>query len=161
MRRLLPLSFAALLVACGATIQNYRTLDQPVTQVLTASVGGTIFRLDRSSDLPNAFGRADIFGGKVDRGYAELKFHGLNEKGEVVLSATDIHRSSTDTTMDRYGYRPRVEVQQTVALGTLADGTRFAFDPRKQKELVISGVRVIFVDIKAYSVSYRLEDTQK
>ena len=162
MTRIATLLLAALLAAC-ATIENYRALDQPVGQVLTASVGGTMFRLNRSSDLPNVFGKADMYGGKVDRGYAELKFLGLTEKGELILSVTDIHKSSTETTMDRYGASPRVEVQTSVAVGSgsAPEGSRFLFDPRKQKELVISGIRVIFVDVQAYSVSYRLEDTQR
>lgn len=163
MGRTWGLFLTLLLAGCGATLQNYRTLDQATGQILTASVGGTIFRLNRSSDLPNAFGKADIFGGKIDRGYAELKFHGLNEKGELILSVADIHKSSTETTMDRYADRPSVAVQTTVAVGQVAvpEGTKFAFDPRKQHDLVISGIRVTFVDIQPYSVSYRIDDTQR
>ena len=162
MKRLLAIVIAMSLVACG-TISTYRKLDQPAGQQLTTSVGGTIFRLNRVSDLPNAFGKADLYGGKVDRGFAELKFLGVNDKGEVLLSVNDVNRSSSETTMDRYGARLTVQVQTNVAVGsnTTETGTRFAFDPKKQKELVIAGVRVIFMDIQPYSVSYRLEDTQK
>ena len=161
MNRLLGVAIALLLVGCG-TISVYRKLDQPVGQQLTASVGGTIFRLNRTSDLPNAFGRADLFGGKVDRGYSELKFLGINDRGEILLLVTDINRSSSETTMDRYGARPAVQVQTNVAVGSSSGdaGTRLAFDPKKQKELVIAGVRVIFIEVQPYSVSYRLEDTQ-
>lgn len=157
------LFLAGCLSGCGTTIQNYRILEQSPVQLHTASVGSTIFRLNRQTDLPNAFGKSDVFGGKVDRGYAELKFHGLTEKGELILSVNDIQKSSTETTMDRYSARPRIDVQTTVSTGSAgpADGTRFLFDVRKQKELVISGVRVTFVDVQPYSVSYRLEDTQR
>jgi hypothetical protein len=150
------------LVACS-TIQTYRSLDQTAGQQLTASVGGTIFRLNRSSDLPNAFGKADLYGGKVDRGYAELKFLGVNDKGELLLAVTDMNKSSSETTMDRYGGRPAVQVQTNVAVGSGSSdsGTKFVFDPKKQKDLVIAGVRVIFTDVQSYSVSYRLEDTQR
>lgn len=161
MKRLFALAIALSLVACG-TISTYRKLDQPAGQQLTASVGGTVFRLNRTSDLPNAFGKADLYGGKVDCGYAELKFLGVNDRGEVLLSVIDINRSSSETTMDRYGARPAVQVQTNVAVGSSSGdaGTRFAFDPKKQKELVIAGVRVLFVEVQPYSVSYRLEDTQ-
>lgn len=162
MARILLVLLAGLLAAC-ATIENYRALNQPAGQVLTASVGGTIFRLNRSSDLPNVFGKADLYGGKVDRGYAELKFLGLTEKGELILSVTDIHKSSTETTMDRYSDRPKVDVHTSVAVGSAPapEESRFVFDPRKQRELVISGIRVTFIDFQPYSASYRLEDTQK
>ena len=162
MRRVIAILLCASLAACG-TMQNYRALDQATERVLTASVGGTIFRLNRSSDLPNAFGKADLFGGKLDRGYAELRFLGVNEKGELLLSVTDINKSSSETTMGRYGNRPAVQVQTNVAVGSssVPEVTRFSFDPRKQKELIIAGVRVVFVDVQPYSVSYRVEDTQK
>lgn len=163
MKNLLLVVLVALLSACGTALQTHRSLDQSPNQVITASVGGTIFRLNRSSDLPNAFGKADVFGGKVDRGYTELKFLGANEKGELILSVADINKSSTETTMDRYADRPRVEIQTSVSLGSspAPEGNKFFFDPKKQKDLVISGIRITFVDIQPYSVSYRIEDTQR
>jgi hypothetical protein len=65
--------------------------------------------------------------------------------------------------MDRYGGRAMVQVQTNVSAGNITAeiGTRFSFDTRKQKELVIAGIRVIFLDLQPYSVTYRLEDTQK
>ena len=155
--------FIVFLLASCATIQNYRNLDQQSGQPLTVSVGGTIFRLSRTSDLPNVAGKADLFGGKIDRGFAELKFYGVNDKGEVLLSVAEINKTSSDTTMDRYGGRAMVQVQTNVAVATSAGdvGTRFSFDTKKQKELVIAGIRVIFLDLQPYSVTYRLEDTQR
>ena len=162
MKNILFLFIFFLLASC-ATIQNYRNLDQQSGQPLTVSVGGTIFRLSRTSDLPNVAGKADLFGGKIDRGFAELKFYGVNDKGEVLLSVAEINKTSSDTTMDRYGGRAMVQVQTNVAVGTSSGdvGTRFSFDTKKQKELVIAGIRVIFLDLQPYSVTYRLEDTQR
>ena len=162
MRKLFIILLIALLSAC-ASIENYRSLDQPTDQLLTVSVGGTIFRLNRSSDLPNVVGKADLYGGKIDRGYAELKFLGVNEKGELLLSVTDINKTSSETTMDRYVTKPAVKVDTNIEIGTDSgsDSTRFAFDLLKQKELVIAGVRVVFGDVKPYSISYRLMDTQR
>ena len=62
--------------ACGA-IQGYRQLDQPIRSQLTTGIGGTLFRLNKSSDLPNVFGARDIYGGKIDRGFAEIKLVGI------------------------------------------------------------------------------------
>jgi len=52
-----------------ASIKNYYKLEQPEYSLLTASIGSTIFRVNKSSDLPNVFGKADLYGGKVDKVY--------------------------------------------------------------------------------------------
>lgn len=147
-------------IAGCSTISTQSQLDQPTLTRLSASVGSTIFRLNRSSDLPNAFGKADVFGGKVDRGYAELKFLGLNERNELVLSVVDINRSSSETTMDRYGNAARVQVQTSLSVGGVSaePATKFVFDSKKESELFIAGVRVQFVDVKPYSVTYVLSN---
>lgn len=157
--RYLTLVFAMLVAGC-ASIETYRTLDQPVGQQLTTSVGGTIFRLNRSSDLPNAFGRADLYGGKVDRGFAELKFLGLNNEGKLRLWVADVNASSSETTMDRYRPGIQVETNVVVSSGSTDSGVEFTFDPTVQRDLVIAGVRVVFLDIQPYSVIYRIENTQ-
>ena len=159
--RWFAVAITAILSSC-TTIQNYRTLEQPQNQTLTASVGGTIFRLNRTSDLPNVLGKADLFGGKVSKGYAELKFLGVNEKGELVLQVIDVNLSSSETTMDRYRPRPAVDVHQSVNIGTTStpESTTFAFDPKKQSELVVAGIKVRLVDVQPYSVSYVVQDSQ-
>ena len=86
------------LIGC-ATMQNYNKLKQPEEKILTASIGSTIFRMNKSSDLPNIYGKADMYGGKVDRGYVELKFKGIKENGSLILQIADVSKSSTETTM--------------------------------------------------------------
>lgn len=147
------------LMSC-ATIQNYSNLDQPQGEVLTASIGSTIFRMNKSRDLPNVFGKADMYGGKVDKGYAELKFKGIKENGNIMLQIVDINKSSTETTMDRY--KPvgvNISANSVVNMGELpnSDQTVFEFDFKKEKTLVISGVKVTFIEVTAYSVKYKLD----
>ena len=151
----------ATLISC-ATIQSYRNLEQPVSKTLNTSIGGTIFRLNRSADLPNVFGKADLYGGKVDKGYAELKFLGFSDKGELVLSIQDINKSSTETTMDRYKENQiKVETNVDVLTSEGKNETKFTLDTEKQSEIIIAGIKVIFTKIQPYSVSYVLEDTYK
>jgi len=95
------LTIAFFISGC-ATIQNYNKLEQPDDKVLTASIGSTIFRMNKSGDLPNVYGKADLYGGKVDKGYTELKFKGIKENGNLILQTTDMNKSSTETVMDRY-----------------------------------------------------------
>ncbi len=153
------------LVACGV-IQNHRQLDQPIRSELTTGIGGTLFRLNKSSDLPNVFGARDIYGGKIDRGFAEIKLVGIEDQ-TLVLDVVDVNRQSSETVMDRYKpFQQRalmnVDVQQSVGLGS-GEGvkpTRVQLDIRKQRDFVLSGIRVVFKDIQPYGVRYTLEDVQ-
>ena len=43
---------------------------------LTAYIRDEIVSMKKSRDLPNDFGGADIFGGKVEAGYVKLSFGG-------------------------------------------------------------------------------------
>lgn len=159
MRRISYLFVMTMLFSSCATIQNYNKLEQPQEQILTASIGSTIFRMNKSGDLPNVFGKADMYGGKVDKGYAELKFKGIKENGNIILQITDTNKSSTETTMDRYKENVvNVSASNTVNMGDVSnsDQTVFEFDPKKEKSLVISGVGVTFIEVTTYSVKYKL-----
>jgi hypothetical protein len=143
------IALAAILAGCG-TIKSYDQLAQPTGKDLETYVGGTIFKVDRSRDLPNALGRADLFGGKVFAGHTELRYQGLTDDGRVVLRVTEIEAHSTESTMIRYG-------QSTGNSGILPPNTtQFVFDTSKEKELVIAGVRVSFIEFTPQRLRYRL-----
>jgi len=151
--------------ACG-TIRSHRSLEQPLGPQLTTGIGGIVFRLNKQGDLPNAYGGRDIWGGKVDKGFAEMKLVGV-ENQTIILDVVDISRQSSETVMDRYKpfQRPGVvnaEVQQSVNVGSNAamTPTRVHLDMEKQRDIIISGIRVNFVEVRPYSVRYTLEDLQ-
>lgn len=155
--------FSVLNVGCG-TIRNHRILEEPQSTTLTTSIGGTIFRLNKSGDLPNAFGGRDIWGGKVDKGHAEMKLVGI--KGAVlVLEVIDVNKSSSETTMDRYepfAANPAVTVHMETNV-SLGDNSRakpyvFEFDTKVQKDIVIAGIRVTFLEVQPYSILYTLNN---
>ena len=154
------------IIGCG-TIRNHRILEQPPKTTLTTrttSIGGIIFRLNKTGDLPNAFGGKDIWGGKVDKGFAEMKLVGIKD-AVLVLEVVDVNKSSSETTMDRYkpfATNPAVTVQveSNVVTGDGSD-TRpcvFEFDTNIQKDIVIAGIRVIFLEVEPYSIQYTLKD---
>ena len=152
----------ALIVGCG-TVREQRLVVQPLDTRLTASVGSTIFRLNKRGDLPNAFGGRDIYGGKVDKGYAEVKLKAVREERYVDLVSFDVGRDSTETTMDRYkNPLVRVDVSQTINIGpTSGDaGLLVSVDTAREKEYVLSGIRVMFLEVRPSSVVYTLEDLQ-
>ena len=160
--------FLAALALCGCgTIRTQRSFEESPGKVLSTSIGGTVFRLNKTGDLPNVVGRRDIWGGKVNKGFAEVKLVGI-EGSVLVLEITDVNKQSSETTMDRY--KPfqnqnsvvNVDVNTTVTNG---NGEQYKpqvirFDTQKQKEIVIAGVRVSFLDVQPYTVTYRLEDVQ-
>ena len=159
----IALSF--ILMGCGS-INQYRQLDQESRSDLTTSIGGTIFRLNKSSNLPNVIGKADILGGKVDRGYAELRLSSIKD-GVLTLEVTEFNKSSAETTMDRYkplqgNALQQVNVEQNININesNQPNSYKFEFDPKKQKEIVISGIKVTFLDVQPYSIRYVLEDIQ-
>jgi len=57
-----------LLVGGCATIESYETLEQPTGSTLKTHINGKIFKVKRTSDLPNAFGKADLWGGGGKQG---------------------------------------------------------------------------------------------
>jgi hypothetical protein len=121
--------------------------------------------LNKLGDLPNAFGGRDIWGGKVDRGFAEMKLVGIEDQ-TLILDVVDLSRQSSETTMDRY--KPFQQrgvvnvVQQSINVGSSAapTPTRIRLDVRKQSDIVVSGIKVRFIEVQPYSVRYTLEDLQ-
>src|ERR1700730_12649924 len=100
MRAFIALS-AILVSACsvGSPIQAYDTLRQPKGQVLQAGVGDDLVRVDKSSDLPNLCGKADIYGGKREGGFTEVRFAGITPDGNLILRRTDVEVNSNETTL--------------------------------------------------------------
>ena len=149
-----------------AEIRTHREFQQPVGATLSSGIGGTIFRLNKVGDLPNAFGGRDIWGGKVDKGFAEMKLAGI-EGQALVLDIIDVNRQSTESVMDRY--KPfqqnkgvNIDIQNTIVMGSQQSPRpyRINLDTTKQRDIVISGVRVTFVEVQPYSIRYTLEDVQ-
>jgi hypothetical protein len=156
----------SLSASCG-TIRNHRHLEQPTGAVLTTGIGSTVFRLNKIGDLPNAFGGRDIWGGKVDKGFAEMKLADID--GTVLtLEILEINRQSSETVMDRYkpfanrNAAVSVGVNNTINIGNQEQPRSYVvkFDTARQREIVIGGIRVTFSEVQPYSVQYSLENVQ-
>jgi hypothetical protein len=159
-----------------ATIQSYENIEQPTGATLQTYINGRIFKVQRTTDLPNAFGKPDIFGGKVKRGYMELRYLGLAEDGRLILRLTDVEIESTETTMSRYGVGRTAVTSTTTSMGyntwTTASGvyvpppegkteilppntTEFLFNTQANP-LVIGNIEVSFLEMSPYNVKYQL-----
>lgn len=88
-------------VALATDLPIVEKLVQQTTSVLETHIGGQVFKVTRSSPLPNAFGRADIFGRTVDRGSIEMRYQGQTADGKLVFRLVDIDVRSNETTMNR------------------------------------------------------------
>tara|TARA_B110001469_G_C9499394_1_gene249459 strand:- start:153 stop:674 length:522 start_codon:yes stop_codon:yes gene_type:complete len=147
-----------------AAIQSHRNLEQPIGLTLSTGVGGTIFRLNKVGDLPNAFGGRDIYGGKTDKGFAEVKLTEID--GTVLtLEVVDISKNATETVMDRYKpFQNRnsmnLNVSASVSLGGKNELKPYItkVDTAKQSYFIIAGIRVTFTDVNEYGVQYTIED---
>jgi len=99
--RLAAAMVAAFLAGCSP-VQEHSEADR-APGVAYASVGDVVLRVEKTDDLPNAFGRADLFGRKRDRGFSDLRYVGLNAAGQPLFRRRDVDVYSNETTMSRTG----------------------------------------------------------
>ena len=109
------------------------------------------------------WGGRDIYGGKVGKGFAEVKLIGISDAQKVQVLVFDMNSDNTETTLDRYIFSPgqqNVDVTQNVNLGDKPSdqGVAVTIDPESEPDFVVSGVKVTFLEVRSSSVVYTLED---
>lgn len=129
-------------------------LRTPTGQTLRAGVGQPVFRVERSRDLPNIFGRADIFGETVPAGYQELRYLGVAGETVATFVYREVEIRSTETTMSRRGLGltplgAKREVSEPYEV-------RFTHDVRSAPELEHSGVRIRIISVTPSEITYTL-----
>ena len=94
----------------------------------------------------------------MDRGFVEVKLVNISGS-DLTLSVTDISRLSSETTMDRYVTRSSVSVAQTINLSNSGqEGAIVKLNTTREKEYVVSGVKITFRDVRDSLVVYLIED---
>jgi hypothetical protein len=101
MRANLLLSFSLFLTSC-ASVQQQSVVATPVAQPLVAGVGDVVLRAEGRESMPNAFGRADIFGRTRSTGFTTIQY-GCLQGGKVVLLRSGVVTQSDATTMNSTG----------------------------------------------------------
>jgi hypothetical protein len=163
-------------VTACAPVEMHEHTAQPVQTLMTAGIGDQVLRIDRSEDLPNAFGRADLFGRKRDAGFTEVRFVGI-ENGKPVFERRDVEIRSNETTMSRsgaligttsasaYSHGNAATVQGTTTVFGVADDEIMAFpaetrqfqvDWPSERSFVAGGQTVDIVEVSDGYVRYRL-----
>src|SRR5215208_4670230 len=99
--RAICLALAIAVVGC-APVQMRSQPDRPAAESFV-STGDIVVRVQRADDLPNAFGRADLFGRTRDRGFTEVRYMGLNSAGSPLFRRRDVDIVTNESTMSRTG----------------------------------------------------------
>jgi hypothetical protein len=95
------LTITAFAVAGCAQVQQRQQLAEPVGPVLRTPVRGTIATIKKDRDLPNAFGRADMYGRTVDAGFTRIIYRGRDADGSVLVEQVNVDVQSNASTMTR------------------------------------------------------------
>jgi hypothetical protein len=120
-RRIFVAGLGAFLFGCSP-IRQETAVSRPAGVESFASIGDVMVRIDASESLPNAFGKADIFGRTRDRGFSELRFMGLAPNGVAVFRRRDVDIMTNETTMSRTGFGSSVATAQATGQGVIVSG---------------------------------------
>lgn len=168
---LLKLVLSLTLTACAA-VETRSSLDRPLGESY-ASIGDVVLRVTLEEDLPNAFGRADVFGRTRERGFTEIRYMGLNSSGYPVFRRRDVNIYSNETTMSRAGFNVGTATAQryenTVTatavttsspqaqIGILpSDTVEIALNPAFGKRITVGAHGIEILDYNAAGVRYRV-----
>ncbi|WCJ60250.1 hypothetical protein NXS98_03735 [Fontisphaera persica] len=94
--RIIPvivLATSVFLMGCG-TVREHRLIVQPLKSSLLRQWVQHYSVSINEEISPNAFGGRDIYGGKVDKGYAEVKLRAIREGRYLDLLVFDVSRDS-------------------------------------------------------------------
>jgi hypothetical protein len=89
-----------MLIGC-AQVEHRQQLVEPVGRATTVPVGGAIATISKEKDLPNIFGRADIYGRKVDTGFTKLVYRGRGKDGSILVEQVDVDVQSNASVLTR------------------------------------------------------------
>lgn len=149
-------------IASCASVETSGNASIAPNEQRTISVGDSVVRVDLRRSLPNAFGRADVFGGTTDAGYIDLRYLGLNEEGNPVFHRQDVSMVSDETTMSRFGplaaqanAQSNTNDGNTVIVNTpRADNVKVLSPTEMQFSIDLSESRIITVDdVTIYVIS--------
>lgn len=86
-----------LLLLCGcATVETRTVIMQRLGEELSAGVGDTVVRLNSEKNLPNVFGKSDLFGRTTPTGITTLVYEGVfGAKARFLRQDIDIETGAT------------------------------------------------------------------
>ena len=165
-----PILLAMLLSSTCAPIEQSYILDKHKDIELTSGIGGIILRVSVKENLPNAFGKADIFGRTRDRGFSELRYMGMAH-GQAVFRRRDVDIVTNETTMSRTGVATSIINVQPAGVGVVAygvgtrptfatlsavppDTVEFRLDLRQTRTVTMRGHKIEIIEATPTSIRY-------
>ena len=130
---------------CGS-IQQYQKVEQPVGRELETYVGGVILRIEKQESLPNAFGGADIYGGRRPKGFIELKYLGVTDSGQIKLRVLSTDITTNENWRRRFGREG----------SATSSSDAVDFEHTANTPFEIEGYRVTFLSAGTSKVTYRI-----
>jgi len=98
MKSFFLLALIIVMVGCSS-IKHKTTLSEPLGEVRIAGVGDVVLKATSEKSLPNAFGKADIFGRTTPTEITKVIFEGVQE-GKVYFSRQSVDIETGATTMN-------------------------------------------------------------
>jgi len=92
-------AFLSVMLASCASIQQQSVVSTPIAQSLTAGVGDVVLRVEGRENMPNVFGRADLFGRTRPTGFTTNQYGGMRGD-KIVLLREGVTTQSDATTMN-------------------------------------------------------------
>ncbi len=180
----LCIAFSMLFVFGCAKIEHKQLLAEPIGRDLTVPVGGTIATMNKQKDLPNVFGKADIYGRKVDIGFTKLVYEGPSAGGGVAVAQIDVDVLSNADVFTRMpamaGSYSSASVygNQNYVSGS-GSSNSWAYAPRGEQNIVLppnarrftipkgrtltlqTGQRIEFISVEPHQLTYRIIGDQQ
>lgn len=169
---------------CGAPIKQTSQVSQPIGQSLVAGVGDTIITINNEKNLPNAFGKADIFGRTTPTGMITVQYLGSNGPiAKFIRSGVEINTNATTmnstptvipnvqttTTSGYIGSTPVTGTATTYGAPTVIPAhppetqvlsqaqVSFQIDVSKERSFSVSGKTVLIINATPTSLTYNIQ----
>lgn len=175
---------ASLLLGGCAQVEHRQQLTEPVGRTTTVPVGGPIATINKEKDLPNIFGRADIYGRKVDAGFIKVIYKGRGNDGSVLVEQVDVDVRSNASVLTRMPATYSATSQSSAAGVVQANGygvvagqstsSAFGIAPHAEQNIVLpptatsfavprgksltlaTGQTIEFLSVEPHQVTYRI-----
>lgn len=91
--------FVTCFLAACAPVQEKTSISQPLNAQLTAGVGDIVLSISKEKNLPNAFGKSDVFGRMTPTGLTTVQYLGV-KNGKAIFRRRSITIETGATTMN-------------------------------------------------------------